>query len=256
MCFSEVEHCTFEPRLNIQKNAEKPEEVVHKRLSNKEWVVKMGDNFQKRFPLIHKEGQLKVAKIAYQGGDFTKALKIITSNFNVELIKCHFDKKYEEAYKKRKKEENLKKQEDEIKKESQTQNKEGQGEEVKTNFNAHFDDKPSKFDEEKKIVHIADDFTIPKNVQICAEVYDIIMDIESFKKERKKEAKKIEDEVNLIKGSKLDKMSDTLKSIKVTNSLGNSMNNTLANTKCSLAHTNYIKDKYFKLFKSIMCPLK
>ena len=68
MCFSEVEHCTFEPRLNIQKETkpEKPEEVVQKRLSNKEWVVKMGDNFKKRFPLIHKEGQLKIAKIAYQ----------------------------------------------------------------------------------------------------------------------------------------------------------------------------------------------
>jgi hypothetical protein len=116
MCYSEVEHCTFEPRLNIQKDYkgknDKPEEVVHKRLSNKEWVLKMGNNFKKLFPLIHKEGQLKKAKVAHQNGDFTLAMKIITDAFVIDQIKCHFDKKFEMAYKKKKllEEEKLKKE--------------------------------------------------------------------------------------------------------------------------------------------------
>jgi len=243
LCFSEVEHCTFEPRLNIQKEgarADNPEEVVAKRLSNKEWVLKMGDNFQKRFPLIHKEGQLKVAKIAYQGGDFTKAMKIINSTFDIEQIKCHFDKKYQEAYKKRKKEEELKKQQ--------------AGEETKSS-NPFDNNQFMKFGE-KEIVIVPDDFTVPKNNQICSEVYDIVLDIEGFKKDKKREAKRIEDEVKLIKGSKLDKMSDTLKSVSFNSTTGIQLVDTMANTKISMAQTNYIKDKYFKLFKSIMCPLK
>jgi hypothetical protein len=80
------------------------------------------------------------------------------------------------------------------------------------------------------------------------------MDIEEYKKEKKMEAKTIEKELKLIKNSKLDKTTDTLKLTHSGKEL--ELKETLSETKISQTQCNFIKDKYFKFFKSLMCPLK
>ncbi len=177
----------------------------------------MGENFSIRFPLVYKEGVLKKAYSVFQEGRFTEVIKILETAFDLDLIKAHFDEKYAQIYYKRLQEEQLKIQLD------------------KHVFADH--DKPKSV--------VPDKFSNPKNKRICEEVYCMLKDIEDYKKDRMKTCKKIEEELNLIK------MEETNNKVYQSSSI-----QLLVQNQDLVNKLKFIKDKYFKFFKSIMCPLK
>ncbi len=259
LCFSEAEHCTFEPKTNKKENEFlDTEEIIKKRISNKEWVENMGTNFTSSFPLVFKEGTFKKARIAYLDGNFTEALKRLSNAFDIDTIKAHFDPKFAIIHRKKLEEE----------KKKQAQKKE---------MTSMYDSEQNA----KKNVQI-DDFKNAKNKELCFQVFCMVSDIENYKKAKEKEAKKIEEELKIINKYKNDKSlihNDNMSLLNTHNKnalLGNSLNNNVINTNLynatgnldgtnkanlstnyqTLHKENYLKDRYFKFFKSIMCPLK
>jgi len=263
LCLSEAEHCTFEPKLNKKENEYlENEEIIKKRISNKEWVEHMGPNFTSSFPLVYKEGTFKKARIAFLDGNFSEAFKRLSNAFDIDAIKSFFDPKYALVYKKK------------IEEERKRQLFAGGKKEM-----------VSMYDNEqnaKKNVQ-PDDYKNAKNKELCYQVYCMVSEMESYKKAKEKEAKKIEDELKIINRIKNDKnlpnSESTGKTIRIDSfaknanaSLINVNNNTSAAAvrfdataeKSNFATTNYqtlhkenyLKDRYFKFFKSIMCPLK
>jgi len=304
LCFNEAEHCTFEPKVNKTENdfnGLTAEDIVKKRLNNKTWVAKMGKNYIQTNPIIFKEGRCKMAKIAYNAGKFQDCIHILNKAFDLERLKAQFDKNYAIIYNKK------------IEKEK----KEGNSQ--------------REFDYERRKPEVPpDNFKDNKNLEICIEVYSMIKDIDDFKNDRKKQAKKLIDELALIKKAKHDPeirkklnskslgKNDIYVSTKKTkhnektaskenvaasninqtelntdkpiseslqpiNSRENNLiasnndnNNILVESKLNdynsvsgisnastkntfsltIHQTNYINEKYFKCFKSIMCPLK
>jgi tetratricopeptide (TPR) repeat protein len=93
---------------------------------------------------------------------------------------------------------------------------------------------------EKPKTIIADKFSNPKNKRICEEIYYMLKDMEDYKKERNKQVKKLEQELKMIN----------------TVSAGNQTVSKRAPSKDTMNKLSFIKDRYFKFFKSIMCPLK
>ena len=134
LCLDEVEHCTFQPNIN-KKEGEihlQLEDLIKKRMSNKVWVDKMGSNFSGRFPLIHKEGIMKQAKVLYSNGSFKQALHLLEQNFNIDFIKMHFyNKNLNEAERAKAMEKLL---------ESQKQKQK----DIKGQFSSNFDDELKK----------------------------------------------------------------------------------------------------------------
>lgn len=240
LCFNEAEHCTFEPKINKKTNEYiDNEEIINKRISNKEWVNHMGHNFASSYPLVYKEGCFKKAKIAFQDGNFTETIKILSNAFDIDSIKAHFDPKYEIIYKK--------KLEEEKKKEKMNKNE----------MTSMFDNENNK----KKQNIQPDNYKNGKNKEICFQIFSIVSEIESYKKGKEREAKKIEEELKIINKFKNESLN-----IKNNNIPVNDVSNKLANDITSKNYTqadalnkikeNFLKDRYFKFFKSIMCPLK
>jgi hypothetical protein len=257
LCLAEAEHCTFEPKLNKKENVYlENEEVIKKRISNKEWVEQMGPNFTESFPLVFKEGIFKKARISFLDGNFTEALKRLSNAFDIDAVKAHFDAKFAIIHKK-----NL----------EQEKKKQNLG---KREMVSMYDNEQNA----KKNVH-ADDYKNAKNKELCYQVFCIVSEIENYKKAKEKEAKKIEEELKIIKRFKQDKkliMCETEKGLGNSVVLGNLNNNAslkvnadtpmsyldatnkanLSTNYQTLHKENYLKDRYFKFFKSIMCPLK
>ncbi len=264
LCLSEAEHCTFEPKLN--KNEENytknsAEDVINKRVSNKEWVNQMGENFSGRFPLVYKEGIYKQAKVLFQSGKFSDTLSLLATAFNLDAIKAKFDPKFEVVYKKKL-----------AKEREKDSGKDG---------NSNHTDNMNIFnmmsrDEKKKEVE-PDNFDNPKNYQICYGIFDMIKLIEDYKEDRKKKIKKLKEEINIIKETKKESKLYSSNANMKTNDINNkdiqvdtsnqilvaSTNmNTVKSLSCkqvqqdSSHKINFIKDKYFKFFKTIMCPLR
>lgn len=266
LCLEEAEHCTFEPQINKKEENISSEDVINKRLSNKIWVDQMGNNFCNRFPLVYKEGIAKKAKIMFKEGNFTDCMKLLESAFEIEEIKAHFDPKFGAIYKKKKDEESRKAREE--------------GKNQNDNF--------SMFNSEKKKALEKDNFSNPKNKKICEHVFIMVNEMEMYRKSMKKEADKVKQELKVIhqtqkdikqgKGfSVLDSMVSEMKTnstkfhtntnmsgskAKITLNSNNTMNpipeENKNNMNITLApeHLTYLKDRYFKFFKTIMCPLK
>jgi hypothetical protein len=244
LCLSEAEHCTFEPFTNKKKEYLDNNEIVNKRISNKEWVNQMGHNFVSSHPLVYKEGIYKKARISFLKGNYSETMKRISLAFDIDAIKAFFDPKFDIIYKKKL----------EIEKKNVNKNE----------MTSLFDqDNNSK----KKNVQ-QDDFKNGKNKELCFQVFSMVTIIEDYKKGREKDTKKIEEELKIIKKFKNDNsliMNDTqkLEGNSLNNNNDNNNNNTLKgnistnmNTTISKDKENYLKDRYFKFFKSIMCPLK
>jgi hypothetical protein len=271
LCLSEAEHCTFEPKLNKEENQLTNEEIINKRISNKMWVTQMGGNFSSRFPLVYKEGIYKKAVIMFQEGRFTDVLNQLQNAFDLDLIKSHFDPKYAEIYKKKKLEENKK-----------------DGDAPRNDFHSMFNGGGG----EKKKAE-PDDFSNPKNKQICFEVYSILKAIDDHRKSKKREIKKIKDELKIVQETEKEiRLSKSISMLNTTTNSGTKFgctqignNNIKTDTnftstsikqqdkitnmnqgknsslytsldKHSIHKINYIKDRYFKFFKTMMCPLK
>lgn len=257
LCLSEAEHCTFEPKLNNKKeNSEflENEEIIKKRISNKEWVDQMGPNFTASFPLVYKEGVFKKARIAFLEGNYSEAIKRLSNAFDVDSIKAHFDAKFAVIHKKK------------LEEEKKRQNL-GKKEIV------------SMYDNEqnaKKNVQ-PDDYKNAKNKELCYQVFCMVSEIDNYKKAKDKEAKKIEEELKIINKFKQDKslilgetankqLANSLNNASLINhNATNNINTTnleatnkanLSTNYQTLHKENYLKDRYFKFFKSIMCPLK
>ena len=264
LCLSDAEHCTFEPKLihneeNYVNNS--TEHVINKRISNKVWVNKMGDNFSERFPLVYKVGIYKQARILFQSGKFNDTLSLLATAFNLDAIKAKYDPKFEATYKKK------------IAKERE---KESGNVGNSNNDTMNIMNMISR-DEKKKEVE-PDNFDNPKNYQICYEIFSMIKNIEEYKEDRKKTVKKLKEELNIIKDAKknstifkgkaeiiIDDINNKQKLFDTNNQnlmLSTNMN-TVKSQSCKVVQNdhsnhkiNFIKDKYFKFFKTIMCPLR
>lgn len=270
LCLNEAEHCTFEPNFNKKENeltGLDTEQIAKKRLSNKAWVEKMGTNLTASNCLIYKEGVAKKARIAYNSGKFTDCMGILKKAFDIDRLLAHFDPKFEKIYKERMEKE-------------------------KTN-----EDKEFNYDLKHKKEVPEDRFGDPKNLVICEEVYYMLKDIYDYRDEKKKQAKKLQDELLLIRRAKADpsirmKMNNktltkSTKEIvnKETSNIENKNkennensdnkdnkdnidkdNNSITQstqykTKASTFNLTihqavYINERYFKYFKTMMCPLK
>ena len=114
-----------------------------------------------------------------------------------------------------------------------------------------------------------DNFKNGKNRELCYQVFCMVSEIECYKKGREREAKKIEEELKIIKKYKNDKsliLKDTQNlSIQQGKSINNNSNvnvndstmkGNLSTNMNTMNKENFLKDRYFKFFKSIMCPLK
>jgi hypothetical protein len=231
LCLNEAEHCTFEPKINKKDsdvNYLTHEEIIGRRISNKVWVEKMGANFSNRFPLVYKEGVLKKVYNLFNEGKFSEVLKELEEAFDLEAIRAHFDKKFAEKIKKKNEEENKKKNSECEKKHDLHSFKHHVGPDVKKGA-------------EK------DDFNNPKNFQICQEVFDILSQIDHYKKSKLRAANSLKNELKIVKELSKEKL----------NKSSIHLNRTSAEThKNNLEKTNFLKDRYFKFFKTIMCPLK
>jgi hypothetical protein len=224
LCLSEAEHCTFEPNTNNKKNGMTNEEAVNKRISNKVWVDQMGGNFATKFPLIFKDGICKKAQKMYLDGEFKEMVTLLETAFDLDSIRAHFDPKFAKRHEK--KLEELKRK------------KEQEGE----HFEGH----------EKKKDLVQDSYTNPKNRRICEEVYYMIKDMDDYKKEKRKAAKKLEEEIKMIASENSKKYI----SVPVGGQRGAPVVDTSKVNPENVNKLNFIKDRYFKFFKSIMCPLK
>jgi len=263
LCLDEAEHCTFEPKINKKENEYLDnEEIIKKRVSNKEWVDQMGKNFTASFPLVYKEGIFKKARITYLEGNFSETFKRLSNAFDIDSIKAHFDPKFATVYKKK------------IEQEKKKQNQ-GNKEIV------------SMYDNEqnaKKIVQ-PDDYKNAKNKELCYQIFCMVSEMENYQKAKEREAKKIEEELKIInrfskeQNLSLEKNGKYLKSSshnKKNNIVNNELNESSISLSKNIPYThldgtdkanlttnyqtlhkeNFIKDRYFKFFKSIMCPLK
>jgi len=222
LCLDEVEHCTFQPNINKKEGETQisSEDMIKKRASNKVWVDKMGSNFSGRFPLIYKEGILKQAKVHYFNGQFKQALQLLEQNFNIDFIKMHFyNKNLPEAERAKAIEKLLEKQKQKQK-------------EIKGQFSSNYDDELKKKIEPENTKN-------PKSLHIMEQVFYIVKDIEDYKDEKKREKKKLENELKLIEQAQKEVKEEVKGSETKTN-----------------PHATYIKDKYAKFFKTMMCPLK
>jgi hypothetical protein len=224
---SEAENCTFEPKINFKKEKDskednKEEEIINKRVSNKEWVDSMGKNFTSKFPLRYKEGICKKAYVLFLDGKFTEVIRELEKAFDIEAIKCKFDPKYAEYMKKKKANE----------KKSEQEKQEEQFE---------------MYRPEKKVGTIEkDNFSNPKNHEICLQVYEILKGIDDYNKSRLKDSKRLKEELKIIEQTKNDKPFLENTTIKEENVKEDGLNHSI----------KYTKDKYFKFFKTMMCPLK
>jgi hypothetical protein len=255
LCLSEAEHCTFEPKINKNENDMRilsKEDIINKRISNKAWVGKMGENFSTRFPLKYKEGVLKKVNNMFMDGKFSEVLKILEEAFELDPIRAHFDPKFNVIYKKR--------LEDEVKKKNEENMKEGGNKKIHNIHDLLF---AHHVGGEKKKVPEKDDFANMKNRQLCLEVYDMLKIMDHYKKNKLKAAKRIKDEIHLVETTKLE-----IKNGKSVHDININVSSNVINlqdtgktglSKVSV-HTihqeNYIKDRYFKFFKTLMCPLK
>jgi hypothetical protein len=208
------------------------EEVINKRISNKVWVDHMGGNFVTKYPLIYKDGICKKAQKFYMDGRFKEMIDILETAFNLNAIRAHFDPKFAKKYQRMLEEEHKKKEEDEHQ------------------FEGH----------EKKKDIIPDSYDNPKNRRICEEVYYMIKDMDDYKKEKRMAARKLEQEIKMITAENNKKTMNVPVTMKqqggnlvATNTTNTSMEKTNAET---IQKLSFIKDRYFKFFKSIMCPLK
>ena len=230
MCLDDARQCTFEPNINkttddiFKINNMNQEELVATRANNDKWIDEMGENFSTRFPVVFKDGVCKKAKIAFASGKFDETNKILEKAFNIDDIKAYFEPKYAIYLKKKREEERIK---EEKRKNDPNQPKED----------------PKK----KKKQVIPDNFNNAKNKEICLEVYMMIKAMEDYKKNRKKTANKLKDEIAMIEFNKKILNNETVdtKSISVNKKFSDE------NPKFT-----FIKDKYFNYFKTIMCPLK
>ena len=97
MNLGDAKNCTFEPKINkLDKDEDvikglSKEELVQKRLHNREWVNKMGPEFKDRFPLVYKEGMCKFVKGIFAEGRYDKALNELKKAFNLDKIEAFFD---------------------------------------------------------------------------------------------------------------------------------------------------------------------
>jgi hypothetical protein len=236
---SEVEHCTFEPKINKKEDDMRllsSEDIINKRISNKQWVDNMGGNFSK-FPILFKEGIVKRANIHFQSGNFTECLRLLETAFELDPIRAKFDAKFKVIYEKRLEEESKKgKKKD--------------------------DDPFERFGGMDKKKHIEKDiFSNPKNNEVCYQVFCMLKDIDEYKGGLKKEAKKIKEEIKLIKDGKKDKsiLENHSKQLLEQSTLimkSHDSFNKLQTIQKTMHTINFVKDKYFKFFKTLMCPLK
>jgi hypothetical protein len=100
----------------------------------------------------------------------------------------------------------------------------------------HLNKDPDAFHGHEKPKNIVPDkFSNPKNKRICEEVYYMLKDMDDYKKDKSRQIRKLKSELNMIKtvvaGGNVTTTEDAIK-------------------------LKFIKDRYFKFFKSIMCPLK
>ena len=191
-------------------------------MSNKVWVDKMGSNFSGRFPLIYKEGILKQAKVLYSNGNFKQTLQLLEQNFNIDFIKIYFyNKNLDES-------ERAKAMEKLLEKQKQTQK------DIKGQFSSNYDDELKKKIDPENTKN-------PKSLHIMEEVFYIVQDIECYREDKNKEKKKLEKELKLIESAQ--------KEIKEEGKPD-------AKPQDKSAQAKYIKDKYAKFFKTMMCPLK
>ena len=235
MCLDEAKHCTFEPKIvkradDIAKlNQMNQDELAEKRLNNMKWVGEMGPNFSAKFPIVYKDGICKKAKIAFADGRFSEVMKLLEKAFDIEQVKAYFDPKFAVELKKRKMEEQKKLEQD--KKEGKVDNME-----------------VFKKEEQKKKIEVTpDDFNKPKNKEICMEVFLMVKAIEDYKKSKKKAAQRLKNEIAMIEYNRKIEKNEIVdsKNIKPDEKM------TEKNPQFK-----YIKDRYFKFFKTLMCPLK
>ena len=265
LCLSEAEHCTFEPITNKTNNFLSNEEIINKKISNKEWVDNMGHNFNNSYPLVYKEGSFKKARIAFLEGNYTETMKRLNLAFDTDSIKAHFDPKFAVVFKKKVEEENKK-----------ANNKQ---KEMTSMYD--IDNNP------KKNVQ-ADDYKNGKNKELCYQIFLMLNEIEGYKRNNEREAKKIEKELQILNGNKIsvgkekdhenelnknnenvinpfDNKGNLILENKDVNNVNENMNHSLTGTMNKQNSTtnyqtvqkeNFLKDRYFKFFKTIMCPLK
>ena len=233
MCFDEAQHCTFEPKIekkadDIAKiNQMSQEELTEKRLNNMKWVGEMGLNFSQKFPIVYKEGICKKAKIAFGEGRFGEVRKLLEKAFDIDSIKAYFDPKFAAELKKKKMEERQKEE----------------NEKGKVDPMAAF----KKEENKKKIEIIPDDFNKPKNKEICTEVYLMVKEMEDYKKRKEKAAKRLKSELAMIEYNR------KIENNEIVDSKAIVPNSKMTENNPQFA---YIKDRYFKFFKTLMCPLK
>jgi hypothetical protein len=222
MCLDEAKHCTFEPNICKTKDdiakleALSPQEIVDRRVSNMKWVNEMGTNFTK-FPVVFKDGICKKAKILFNEGRYEECKKLLEKAFYLDDLKAYFDPKFAEKLKKQRREERL---------------KEGKEDDPNEVF---------KREENKKKKEIMpDNFNNPKNKEICYDVYIMLKAMEDYKKNKNKAVKKLKEEIKMIEFNK------------------NPNNQENADPKFNETNPQfkYLKDKYFTMFRTIMCPLK
>ena len=58
--------------------------VYDAEVSDKTFVDKLGNNFEKLHPEVFKAGKLKKAKLSAHDGEFDKALNTLAEGFNIE----------------------------------------------------------------------------------------------------------------------------------------------------------------------------
>jgi hypothetical protein len=252
MNLGDAKNCTFEPKINkLDKdedliNGLTKEELVQKRLHNREWVNKMGPEFKDRFPLLYKEGMCKFVKGIFAEGRYDKALNELKKAFNLEKIEAFFDaergintkKKVQPKQKPDKEEE---KKDNEPKKELEKENNVNSNQQQNNNINNQSN--MNKNDKKEQDVR-EDNFSNPKNREICYEVYLMIKEIKKHRKDKKQSAQKLEKELNMIEHLKLlekNKLVET-KEIKVNPEM----------TDNNHQYT-FTKNKYFMNKKSKMC---
>ena len=199
MCYSDAKNCTFEPEVVYFKEQKMTaenmtkDELIEIRKDNMKWVNKMGNNFIDKYPLKYKEGVCKRARVFLDNGQYQNCEKELKKAFNLDEILKYFDP---EGYKLKKEREKKRKEKEENKERNQNEpsysfnpnSKSGGPISITTNQNKAF---KKKEDEISRIV--PDNFGKPKNLEICREVYDMMLIIKSIKSEIRSNKRRVKE---------------------------------------------------------------
>ena len=94
LTYSEVENCTFKPKITPYVIPGKPYKGEDE-INPNDYVEEMGKNFQNKYPYVFKSGIYNKSVSLFQAGKYVEAMNKLKQGFNIDSLLRNFEPNYE-----------------------------------------------------------------------------------------------------------------------------------------------------------------